>query len=972
MKAKTRRIEKATAVRRTGLYLIVLLPGLCVADPFAYITNYLDNTVSVIDTATDTVVDKFKGLSGGTLGPWGVAINPRGNQIYVSQPYFRSALGGGDQLAVVKTRAPHRSKAVGVGRGAFGIAMDPLGTAVYQVNTDDGTISVIGQFGNHVSTLPVPLARPLGIATGIVKGERLLFVSEMTGNSVAVIDPVKRQLVGRIPVGRSPAGIVVSQDGTRAYVANYQDNSLSVIATDTRKVIRSVPVGYSPYGVAINPMGTRVYVANQPQGIGGKPVAGSVSVVNTVSLAETARVRVGKTPTGLAVSGDGRKVYVANTDSNTVSVIKARAKPPRVTQEIKVGRGPVAFGSFIGPAEHYYVVRTRGGKIASLQLIRRRDGKALLKAFPYGLTFAATSDQTRTMEAAQLKTFLSQAGTAERISTPSVVGAGPSYNTGLALGYAPSTGPTTGQCLNYTTQPPGAPQVQLNLSSQGAASSYAAQTNASATVSTSFLGFKASNTFSFSNQYSASANSGSVYFNGYAIYNLNSSVDEHHPLNAQGESALNSGGFSQLCGTQYMTTLPAGMLVSMETSWYSDSTQQSQAISDQFKSGYQGGFNISAAVNAAYGTQFSDATFGIDLTISVLGGGVAAMQTVTTAFQTALNSLQTCTSGAAAANQQACNTVATTLSSGLAQGLTTFQASVQPLPTDLSAFQAFPNGVAGVQAETNTAPIPSSSSDALEPYKTQLATYVTLLNQVATLANRAQYLNTAVGQNYYNPVNVFNLQGLFGELQTTYANDTAAMLENLGNCLQSTKRNATKQCAPIINNQVGTAYNWYATGGGNPNWLAQQNTVALQYTAITTFDNFPLADNGTYQWPSDVVYSATLPNSIPADYGQMAGLTTFADAPYNFWDGIGTFSAAVILPIQNNTDLSTISTSAQMVWLGLWDGDFWDPIASPMVWTQECAPTFANPCPFGYQVSQGSAAGSAVQLMQLPQFFTTD
>ncbi len=50
------------------------------AAPFAYITNYDDNTVSVIDTATNKVTSTVPV----GLGPGGVAVAPDGKKVYVA------------------------------------------------------------------------------------------------------------------------------------------------------------------------------------------------------------------------------------------------------------------------------------------------------------------------------------------------------------------------------------------------------------------------------------------------------------------------------------------------------------------------------------------------------------------------------------------------------------------------------------------------------------------------------------------------------------------------------------------------------------------------------------------------------------------------------------------------------------------------------------------------------------------------
>ena len=58
---------------------LVLLTGLALASPFAYITNFSSNSVSVIDAATNGVVST---ISVGN-GPQPVAVNPAGTRVYV-------------------------------------------------------------------------------------------------------------------------------------------------------------------------------------------------------------------------------------------------------------------------------------------------------------------------------------------------------------------------------------------------------------------------------------------------------------------------------------------------------------------------------------------------------------------------------------------------------------------------------------------------------------------------------------------------------------------------------------------------------------------------------------------------------------------------------------------------------------------------------------------------------------------------
>ena len=63
--------------------LILMLTCIVSAAPFAYITNFNDNTVSVIDTANTTITATVPvGLE-----PYGVAVSSDGTKVYVTNSH---------------------------------------------------------------------------------------------------------------------------------------------------------------------------------------------------------------------------------------------------------------------------------------------------------------------------------------------------------------------------------------------------------------------------------------------------------------------------------------------------------------------------------------------------------------------------------------------------------------------------------------------------------------------------------------------------------------------------------------------------------------------------------------------------------------------------------------------------------------------------------------------------------------------
>jgi len=99
----------------------------------AYVTNPDSNSVSVIDTATNSVVATI------AVGGFGVAITPDGTRAYV-------AGGGFNTVAVIDTTTNSVVATIPVGQNPppggnpFGVAITPDGARAYVTNQDSGAL----------------------------------------------------------------------------------------------------------------------------------------------------------------------------------------------------------------------------------------------------------------------------------------------------------------------------------------------------------------------------------------------------------------------------------------------------------------------------------------------------------------------------------------------------------------------------------------------------------------------------------------------------------------------------------------------------------------------------------------------------------------------------------------------------------------------------------------------------------------
>ena len=331
--------SKAIKLLISLLFILSFAPIVASAAPFAYITNYGDNNVSVIDTSTNLVTATV------TVGtnPYSVAVNPAGTHVYVANR-------GSADVSVIDTLTNTVTDTVRVETNPCGVAVNPEGTLVYVANSGSNSVSVIDTSNNTVTDTVTVGTNPYGVAVN--PEGTLVYVANRGSNSASVIDTSTNTVTTTVTVGSSPYGVAVNPAGTLVYVSNYGSNSVSVIDTSTNTVTATVTVGSSPRGVAVNPAGTHVYVANFG--------SNSVSVIDTSTNTVTDTVTVGTSPFGVAVNPAGTHVYVANYNSNNVSVIDTSTNT--VTDTVAVGTYPTDVGSFIGHYPEFVNITIDGNK----------------------------------------------------------------------------------------------------------------------------------------------------------------------------------------------------------------------------------------------------------------------------------------------------------------------------------------------------------------------------------------------------------------------------------------------------------------------------------------------------------------------------------------------------------------------------------------------------------------------------------
>jgi YVTN family beta-propeller protein len=265
-----------------------------------YATNRDDNTVSVIDPATNEVVRTFQ--LDGDDGPEGIAVHPDGRTVYVVN-------NGSSTVDAINTATGEVRRTVTVGVSPTDVAVARNGRAVYVTAPAGGSLSRFG---------PDSEARPLiedGRAQSLTltRDNRTAYVTGYDDGNLLAVDLDRGRVTARIPVGNGPDGVALSPDERTAYVVNIEDDAVSVIDLPTRSAVATIGVGDRPISVAVHPDGRTAYVTNNE--------SRSVSVIDTATLAVVGQLPVGNLPEAVAVAPDGRRAYVVNSGDATMSVL---------------------------------------------------------------------------------------------------------------------------------------------------------------------------------------------------------------------------------------------------------------------------------------------------------------------------------------------------------------------------------------------------------------------------------------------------------------------------------------------------------------------------------------------------------------------------------------------------------------------------------------------------------------------------
>lgn len=344
--------------------------GLGAAQGFVYNSNIGENTMSVIDAKTDTVVktidfkdgtpgyvkafhdEKYVLVTDTKKGTLNVLDPAKDHQIIQTLPVGKSPdkirISEDDKQVVVslvgepkavlftfgddRTKTPERKDfTIGVANGEHRDAAFDEGWIV-SPNNGDNNVSLINLSTGAVQNVsggnnpgPVGIGTDGGAAVVAIAGNA-------ASNTVSLFELPGGTATTLSDVGLSPTDMVVDPDLHRAYLTMAGSNEVAVVDYLAKKLVGKVPVGNRPvhiYMAPLMPVATAKFSVKHDAAVlsheiwVGNDAGASVTVFDGDTLRVKATVATDNGHHKMAFAGT--KAYVSNINANNVSVIDRTA-----------------------------------------------------------------------------------------------------------------------------------------------------------------------------------------------------------------------------------------------------------------------------------------------------------------------------------------------------------------------------------------------------------------------------------------------------------------------------------------------------------------------------------------------------------------------------------------------------------------------------------------------------------------------
>ena len=321
-----RKLRSVTFLLLTAV-LLAVIPAQA-AGPKAYVGNFKDNTISVIDIELKRVTANIPVPP----GPHGMVITPDNRWVYV-------ASDGTSTVSVIDTATDKVIENIEVGKNPHGVAATPDGKFVLVGVYDTDSVAFIDTASRKVVG-GVPVSKPHNIA--VHPNGAIAYVGSQTpGNfSLAIIDLARRTVKENVPLDKTPRGLEFGPNGRHLYITQAGVESVVVVDPSNNKIVTQIPVGVSPHYANFTADGKHGLTAVQGPSL--------LAIFNPQTNNVEKSIKMGSRPHWVAPGPGSKTALTTNEDSNDVSIVDLESG---AVTNITVGNAPRKIAVQTAPAK---------------------------------------------------------------------------------------------------------------------------------------------------------------------------------------------------------------------------------------------------------------------------------------------------------------------------------------------------------------------------------------------------------------------------------------------------------------------------------------------------------------------------------------------------------------------------------------------------------------------------------------------
>ncbi len=305
-----------------------------------FVVNGADASLSVLEPEGTKVINKIA-LPSGSF-PHHAYVSPDRNTLAISLPGMDFSGGHGDgghgdmpmpgRIALLDLNSGQIKNIKNTPAMHHNAIFSPDGKEIWAAAMESNGRVFIYDANSFALLKEIPVGQKPAEVTFSADGQKV-FVANGGSDSVSVIDPVKKEVISTLAVGKNPVGAWVGRD-QRMYVDNEESQSISVINSRSLQIEQTLPLGFMPGMAALHSNHQELWVSDAQN---GKVVVFTRSQENQ-TFTRNRELITGAGAHAIAFSRDGKKAFVSNQEAGNVSVIDVKLF--KKERDLNVGNKP--------------------------------------------------------------------------------------------------------------------------------------------------------------------------------------------------------------------------------------------------------------------------------------------------------------------------------------------------------------------------------------------------------------------------------------------------------------------------------------------------------------------------------------------------------------------------------------------------------------------------------------------------------